>query len=79
MALFLTMLPQFGFAQISDAGNPLDTDFFLDSPDATKYAVILAGRSNAVDTFLAMPDVTAEDKRKVLWDNAARLFGLDDG
>lgn len=32
---------------------------------------------NAVDTFLAMPDVTAEDKRKVLWDNAARLFGLD--
>lgn len=45
LALFLTMLPQFGFAQISDAGNPLDTDFFLDSPDATKYAVILAGPS----------------------------------
>ena len=31
----------------------------------------------AVDTFLAMPGISPEDKRRILWDNGARLFGLD--
>ena len=30
----------------------------------------------AVDTFLALPGISDDDKRKILWDNPARLFGL---
>jgi predicted TIM-barrel fold metal-dependent hydrolase len=32
---------------------------------------------HAVDTFLALEGVAAESKRKILWDNCARLYGLD--
>ena len=30
----------------------------------------------AVDTFLELPGISDDDKRKILWDNPARLFGL---
>jgi len=33
----------------------------------------------ATDTFLALEGVPAESKRKILWDNCARLYGLDPG
>ncbi len=33
----------------------------------------------AVDTFLAQEGIGRETKRKVLWDNCARLYGLEDG
>jgi len=29
-----------------------------------------------IDTFLAMPHVSSETKRKILWDNCARLYNL---
>lgn len=32
---------------------------------------------HGVDTFLAMPMVSLESKRKILWDNCARFYGLD--
>ncbi len=32
---------------------------------------------HAVDNFLAQPPLSAETKRKVLWDNCARLYGVD--
>ncbi len=32
---------------------------------------------HAVDTFIAQEQLSAETKRKVLWDNCARLYGLD--
>jgi uncharacterized protein len=31
---------------------------------------------HAVDEFLALPDVTAESKRKILWDNGLALYGM---
>ena len=31
----------------------------------------------AVETFLAMPEISDDDKRKILWDNGARLFRLE--
>jgi predicted TIM-barrel fold metal-dependent hydrolase len=31
---------------------------------------------NAIDTFLALPGVGDESKRKILWDNCARLYKL---
>ncbi|HEX2173941.1 MAG TPA: amidohydrolase family protein, partial [Dehalococcoidia bacterium] len=31
---------------------------------------------HAVETFLALPSVSDESKRKILWDNPARLYGL---
>jgi predicted TIM-barrel fold metal-dependent hydrolase len=30
----------------------------------------------AVDTFLALPGISDADKRKILWDNPAKLFGI---
>ncbi len=33
---------------------------------------------NGVDTFLALEGVGAESKRKILWDNCARLYGFDE-
>jgi predicted TIM-barrel fold metal-dependent hydrolase len=30
----------------------------------------------AIDTFLALPGVSDESKRKILWDNCARLYTL---
>jgi len=32
---------------------------------------------NAVDTFLALEGVPDDTKRKILWDNSARLYNLD--
>ncbi len=32
---------------------------------------------HAIDTFLALEDVSATSKRKILWDNCARLYRLD--
>ena len=31
----------------------------------------------AVNTFLELPGISDDDKRKILWDNGAKLFGLD--
>ena len=31
---------------------------------------------SAVDTFLALPGISDADKRKILWDNPAKLFGI---
>ena len=31
---------------------------------------------NAIETFLGLEGVSAESKRKILWDNCARLYGL---
>jgi predicted TIM-barrel fold metal-dependent hydrolase len=31
---------------------------------------------HAVDTFLALPDIGDKSKRKILWDNCARLYNL---
>jgi uncharacterized protein len=31
---------------------------------------------NAIDTFLGLPGVSDESKRKILWDNCARLYNL---
>ena len=31
---------------------------------------------NAVDIFLKLDAVSDEDKRKILWDNPARIFGI---
>ncbi|HSE92602.1 MAG TPA: amidohydrolase family protein [Methylomirabilota bacterium] len=31
---------------------------------------------NAIDTFLGLPGVSEESKRKILWDNCARLYNL---
>jgi predicted TIM-barrel fold metal-dependent hydrolase len=33
---------------------------------------------SAVDTFLALPGISDADKRKILWDNPAKLFGIAD-
>ena len=33
---------------------------------------------NGVDTFLALEGVGTESKRKILWDNCARLYGFDE-
>ncbi|HEX2174104.1 MAG TPA: amidohydrolase family protein [Dehalococcoidia bacterium] len=32
---------------------------------------------HAIEEFLALPGVSTESKRKILWDNCARLYGLD--
>ena len=32
---------------------------------------------HAVDNFLALPDISEETKRKTLWDNCARLYGME--
>jgi predicted TIM-barrel fold metal-dependent hydrolase len=60
--------------------------------DVGKYAIDYLGADNilfstdyphsdslfpdAVDTFLAQEGISDDDKRKILWDNGARLFGL---
>jgi len=31
---------------------------------------------NAIDTFLQLPGVSDDSKRKILWDNCARLYNL---
>jgi predicted TIM-barrel fold metal-dependent hydrolase len=31
----------------------------------------------AIDTFLRLPDVAQQSKRKILWDNCARLYRLE--
>jgi predicted TIM-barrel fold metal-dependent hydrolase len=30
-----------------------------------------------IESFLALPGLSAESKRKILWDNPAKLFGLE--
>lgn len=32
----------------------------------------------AINTFVGLPGVSDVSKRKILWDNPARLFGLED-
>ena len=32
---------------------------------------------HAVEEFLALPDLTDDQKRTILWDNTARLYHLD--
>ena len=32
---------------------------------------------HAVDSFLALPGVSSASKRRILWDNALELYGID--
>ncbi len=34
---------------------------------------------HAIDEFLALDGVSADSKRKILWDNCARLYALREG
>jgi predicted TIM-barrel fold metal-dependent hydrolase len=34
---------------------------------------------HAIDGFLELPHLSADSKRKILWDNCARLYGLERG
>jgi predicted TIM-barrel fold metal-dependent hydrolase len=61
--------------------------------DVAKYVIDFMGDENllmstdyphhdspfphGVDTFLGLPGISAESKRKILWDNGAKLFGLE--
>ena len=33
---------------------------------------------HAIDTFLSLPGISDETKRKALWDNCARLYAMKD-
>ena len=60
--------------------------------DVVRYAIPAMGDDNivissdwphddsaypcAIDTFLGLEGVSAESKRKILWDNCARLYNL---
>ena len=58
---------KYAFAAIGDDNVVFSTDFpHFDS--AFPYAV---------DKFLALPDISEETKRKTLWDNCARLYGME--
>jgi predicted TIM-barrel fold metal-dependent hydrolase len=34
---------------------------------------------HGLETFLALPGVSAASKRKILWDNCVRLYGFPEG
>ena len=36
-----------------------------------------SGYPHAMDTFLALPGLSDASRRKILWDNGARLYGLE--
>lgn len=36
-----------------------------------------SGYPHAMDTFLALPGLSDESRRKILWDNCARLYGVE--
>jgi predicted TIM-barrel fold metal-dependent hydrolase len=35
-----------------------------------------SGYPHAIDTFLALEGVSSESKKKILWDNCTRLYGV---
>ena len=37
-----------------------------------------SGYPHAMDTFLSLPGLSDDSRRKILWDNCARLYGLAD-
>jgi predicted TIM-barrel fold metal-dependent hydrolase len=43
---------------------------------STDYASPDCAFPEAVDTFLGLQDIPEASKRKILWDNAAKLFGI---
>ncbi len=54
-------------AELGDENLVLSTDW---PHDDSSYP-------HTVDNFLAQTKLSAETKRKVLWDNCARLYGVD--
>ena len=32
---------------------------------------------NAIDSFMAVEDLSSDSRRKILWDNCARLYGIN--
>jgi len=43
---------------------------------STDYPHIDAHFPHAIDEFLAIEDLSAASRRKILWDNCARLYDL---
>ena len=61
-------IAKFAFDAIGNENVVLSTDFpHFDSPFP-----------HAIDTFLSLPGISDETKRKALWDNCARLYAMKD-
>jgi predicted TIM-barrel fold metal-dependent hydrolase len=45
---------------------------------STDYPHIDCRWPHAVDTFLSLPGISEESRRKILWDNCARLYNIAD-
>ena len=61
-------IAKFAFDAIGNENVVLSTDFpHFDSPFP-----------HTIDTFLSLPGISDETKRKALWDNCARLYAMKD-
>jgi len=59
---------------VRDVIRRIDNDNIVISTD---YPHADSHWPNAIDSFMAVEDLSSDSRRKILWDNCARLYGIN--